>query len=432
MPPQSGHTVATKTRGKGEGSLFKDKRGLWNATIELPSRDGKRRRKTIRGKVKADVIVKLKTMQRELEERGDLPTADQTVTQWLGYWYTQIVLKEVRPKTAGSYKSAIDRHIVPVIGNTRLAKVTPTRIREVTDHIVAGGGKPSSALKVHQIMSSAFESAVREGRIPRNPCKLMAAPRKNVPQLEVLTRDEARQVIDHVAKDEAYGARWAVALLTGARRGEVLGLEVDRVSDVLDLSWQLQRVPWEHGCGVGTVRGQGRVYPCGLGRNYLCPDRHFEVPNDYEYRMLTDTIYLSRPKSKAGWRLIPLVEPLKSIIEMHLQRNPPGKHGLVFAHSGNPVDPDNDSKAWKRILEETGIKKSVPLHGLRHTAVDLLYAAGIPEDVIVQLVGHSTVSMTRAYASRDVVRLREAMTRFSGHFTQPGDARSGTPGSIAS
>jgi integrase len=164
----------------------------------------------------------------------------------------------------------------------------------------------------------------------------------------------------------------------------------------------------------------------------LCPDRHFEVPNDYEYRMLNDTIYLTRPKSKAGWRIIPLVEPLKSIIELHLERNPPGKYELVFAHSGQPVDPDNDSKAWVKILDSIGIKKHVRLHDLRHTAVDLLYAAGVPEDVIVQLVGHSTVTMTRAYASRDVTRLREAMTRFSGHVTQRDDEHLETRGSIAS
>lgn len=424
--------MATKTRGKGEGSVFKDSRGLWNGIIELPPRDGKRRRKTVRRKNKADVILALRTMQRELEERGDLPTADMSVAQWCAYWYSQIVLKEVRPKTASSYKSAIDRHIVPEIGSVRLARITPTAVRRVTDRMISAGAKPSSALKIHQVMSSAFESAVREGRISRNPCKLMAAPRKNVAQLDVLTRAEAMQVINYVAQDDEYGARWALALLTGARRGEVLGLEIDRVSDVLDLSWQLQRVPWEHGCGSPVIDGKKRTYPCMLGRNHLCPDRHFEVPNDYEYRMLTDTIYLTRPKSKAGWRIIPLVEPLKSIIDLHLERNPPGKYGLVFAHSGQPVDPDNDSKAWVKILDAIGIKKHVRLHDLRHTAVDLLYAAGVPEDVIVQLVGHSTVTMTRAYASRDVTRLREAMTRFSGHVTQRDDSHSETRGSIAS
>lgn len=383
--------MATKTRGQGEGALFKDARGLWNAVIELPPRDGKRRRKTIRHKDKPVVVARMRELQRELEERGDLPTADMTVERWFGYWYTQIVLKEVRPKTAGGYKSIIDRHIIPNIGTHRLAKLSPTSIRTVTDSIVRNGGAHSSALKAHQVMSSAFEAAVREGRMSRNPCKQMAAPRKNVAKLEALNVEEAMRLLHHVESDEQYGARWAMALLTGARRGELLGLEWDRVTDVIDLSWQLQRLSL----------GQ-------LGEPV--------VPNDYEFRHLYGGLYLTRPKSRAGWRVIPLVEPLKSILEKHRYMNPPGKYGLVFTRSGRPVDPDYDSKLWIKELEASGIQKKVRLHDLRHSAVDLLYSAGVPEQVIIQLVGHSTVSMTRAYASRDVTRLRQAMEMFGAQF----------------
>lgn len=394
--------MATKTRGKGEGSLFKDARGLWNAIIELPPRDGKRRRKTIRGKVKADVIAKLKTMQRELEERGDLPTHDMTVERWFGYWYTQVVQKETRPKTAAGYRSIITKHIVPEIGQVKLTKVTPAAIRRVTTRITDAGGAHSSALKAFQVMSSSFETAVREGRISRNPCKQMAAPRRNVAQLEALDLDEARRVINHVSYDDEYGARWAMALLTGARRGELLGLEWERVTDVIDLSWQLQRL------SLGDV-GQP------------------VVPNDYEHRHLYGGLYLTRPKSRAGWRVIPLVEPLKSILARHRELNPPGKYGLVFTRNARPVDPDYDSKLWIRTLAESGIDKKVRLHDLRHSAVDLLYSAGVPEQVIVQLVGHSTVSMTRAYASRDVVRLRQAMEQFGAQFTLRDGGDEGTP-----
>lgn len=383
--------MATKTRGKGEGGLYKDKRGLWNAVIELPPRDGKRRRKTIRHKDKPVVVARMRELQRELEERGDLPTADMTVERWFTYWYTQIVLKEVRPKTAGGYKSIIDRHIIPNIGTHRLAKLSPTSIRTVTDSIVRNGGAHSSALKAHQVMSSAFEAAVREGRMSRNPCKQMAAPRKNVAKLEALNVEEAVRLLRHVEDDDQYGARWAMALLTGARRGELLGLEWDRVTDVIDLSWQLQRL--SHG-----------------------PIGEPIVPNDYEYRHLYGGLYLTRPKSRAGWRVIPLVEPLKGIIERHYEQNPPGKYGLVFTRSGRPVDPDYDSKLWIKVLAASGIDKKVRLHDLRHSAVDLLYSAGVPEQVIIQLVGHSTVSMTRAYASRDVTRLRQAMEMFGAQF----------------
>ena len=399
--------MATKTRGQGEGGLYKDGRGLWNAVIELPPRDGKRRRKTIRNKDKSVVVSRMRDLQRELEERGDLPTADMTVEKWMAFWFSQIVVKEVRPKTAGSYRSMIDRHIVPNIGKHRLAKLTPTSVRTVTDSIVRNGGAHSSALKAHQVMSSSFEAAVREGRMSRNPCKQMSAPRKNVAKLEALNLTEARRILVHVQGDEQYGARWAMALLTGARRGELLGLEWDRVTDVIDLSWQLQRL------SVGTRSNSGQI-----GEPV--------VPNDYEYRHLYGGYYLTRPKSKAGWRIIPLVEPLRSILDKHRELNPPGKYGLVFTREGRPVDPDYDSKLWIKELEASGIEKKVRLHDLRHSAVDLLYSAGVPEQVIVQLVGHSQVSMTRAYASRDVDRLRQAMELFGAQFSLQAGEPAGT------
>jgi integrase len=396
--------MATKTRGKGEGSVFLDSRGLWNAVLELPPVDGKRRRKVLRGKNKDALMKRFRIEERELAERGDLPTSDQTVAQWMRYWFESIAVKDVRPKTAASWRGFVFNHIIPTIGTVRLSRLSAKHVREVTDRIVASGLKESTALTAHRIMSVSFEWAVRENRIARNPAKLVPAPRKNIPALEVLSREEAYDVFQHVLKDKEYGVRWAIALLTGARRGEVIGLEADRVTDVLDLSWQLQRLSWQHGCDPA----------CGRYRAAQCPAKRLQVPADYEYRPVSGGLYLTRPKSRAGWRIIPLVEPLRGLLQAHMQANPPGEAGLIFTIGGKAIDPDRDSDLWRAVLADAGIKKRVRLHDLRHTAVDMLYLAGVPEDLIVQIVGHSSRAMTRAYASRgNIVRLTEAMTQMS-------------------
>jgi integrase len=338
--------MATKTRGKGEGSIFLDSRGLWNAVLELPPVDGKRRRKVLRGKDKKALMARFRAETKNLEERGDLPTTDQTVAQWMTYWFERIAVNDVRPKTAASWRGFTYNHIIPTIGTVRLSRLNAGHVREVTDRMVASGLKESTALTAHRIMSVSFEWAVRENRIARNPAKLVPAPRKNIPALEVLSREEAYDVLQHVMQDKEYGVRWAIALLTGARRGEVIGLEADRVTDVLDLSWQLQR--------------------------------------------------------------------------------PPGEAGLIFTIGGKAIDPDRDSDLWRAVLADAGIKKRVRLHDLRHTAVDMLYLAGVPEDLIVQIVGHSSRAMTRAYASRgNIVRLTEAMTQMSELVTKRGPAHLG-------
>lgn len=392
-------TNGSTMRGKGEGSVFKDSRGLWNGVIELPPLNGQRRRKTIRKKNKKELLEALAEAKSELRRLGDLPTKNQTVEQWFQYWLKQVA-KEVRPNTFDGYQRTVNNHIIPAIGSVKLDKLTAAHIRRVHDGILAKGLSSTTALLAHRTMSVSFKIAMREGRIGRNPAKLVSAPRKATVTLEPLDLPEAIQFLAHVSRDEEMGARWATTLLTAARRGEVLGLERDRITDVLDLSWQLLRLK--------KTDTDGK------------PD----VPADYEYRHLTGGLYLTRPKSSKSWRIIPLIDPLKSILEQHIERTPENEWGLVFTKNGRPISPDADTKAWRKTLLEAGINKNARLHDGRHTAVDLLYAAGVPEDLIQEIVGHSDRATTQGYKSlRNRERLMGAMVQFSALFTQPETSR---------
>lgn len=375
------------TRGKGEGSIFKDARGLWTAVVELPSHDGNRRRKVIRSKDKRVVVSKLGELKRDLEKLGDLPTTSITVGQWMDYWFENIASKRIRPNTASGYRSVISKQIISEIGSIRLDKLQPSHVRRVHDRITSTQKDPANpekgflsstyALNAHRVMAKAFSDAEREGRMTRNPAKLTDAPRKSRPMLQSLSVDEAIEVIGMVVKAFEPGkeydsepARWATYLLTGARRGEILGLELDRLGETVDLSWQLQRIT-----------------------------NISKAPTDYEYRPIINGMYWTRPKSQAGWRVIPLVEPLKTILGTHIKNSGENLHGLLFTNErGLPIDPDTETKRWPEALQESGItSKKIRLHDLRHTTIDLLYEAGVPEDVIMEIVGHSTRIITRGY-----------------------------------
>lgn len=368
-------------RGKGEGSIFKDSRGLWTATIELPPRDGQRRRKTIRSKDKATVIKKLATLRAELKNNHDLPTASETVEHWFGYWLTKVAPNSVRPKTLKNWAGLTKNWILPAIGKVKLEHLSTTHIRKVTER-VAEDRAPATALLVHRILSTSLADAVSENRISINPAKRIRPPKKGTTNLDVLTTAEVRQIRE-LFQDSPEQYLWLTFLYTGARRGEVLGLEWDRIGDVIDFSWQLQ--------------------------SYTKDD--FAPAADYEYRQLTDTLYLTRPKSRAGIRIIPLVEPLKGYLTRWKLETGTNPHGLVFARpNGKPFYPDVVSKWWPRVLEAAGIHKKVRLHDLRHTAIDLAYEAKTPEHLIPQLFGHSTRAQSREYLSgQNMPQLVEAM-----------------------
>lgn len=388
-------------RGKGEGSVYKRASdGMWCTSIELPvGLDGKRRRKVICRKNKPDVVAELRKIQAELSKRGDLPTNSITLAKWAAHWLDKIAPKEIKPRTLAGYRTVIDGYIIPLLGKKMLGKLSAQDVRRLHDTMASTPKDPklrdgrdlpegtamlssTYTLLAHNALSVMLGAAMREGKIPANPCDMVSRPRKRVTEQQALTLQQSMDLLLFLGSRKDL-ALWATYLLTGARRGEIIGLEADRVTDVLDLSWQLQRIT--------NIK---------------------DVPDDFEYRQVKSTLYLTRPKSSSGWRIIPLVEPLKSILALHMQDV--HEDGLVFHEDGRPWDPDRVTKAWKQLMRDAELPEDVVLHGARHTTVDLLYAAKVPEDLIQQIVGHSTRAMTRLYKTRmDTTRAREGMESLS-------------------
>lgn len=420
-------------RGKTQGSIYqRASDGLWVGSVDLPIRDGKRRRKVVtvnphypkeltEKQARIAILAKLNAVKAEKEKTGDLPTASQTLGQWLNTWYADIAVKKIRPKTARTYRSLLENHIIPTIGATRLDQLTPAHIRRVETSILGKGLSPTTAMQAHTIIRVALKYAEQEGRVSRNVAKLTDAPRKARPTLAVLTSADARAILQTVASDRL-GSRWAAALLTGARQGELLGLELDRVTDFLDLSWQLQRLSWEHGCRP----------LCGAKRPSECPARTITHPHDYEARHLTGGLWLTRPKSAAGTRMFPLVEPLRTIIERRIAAaaTEPNPFGLLWTSDlkkvsghdvyrpsldGSPIDPSTDNHAWHAVLDRAAVSQ-VRLHDARHTTASLLLDAGVREEIIMKLLGHSTNVVTRSYQNVDRRQLEAAATALSNTF----------------
>lgn len=444
-------------RTRGMGSVFQDKRGLWTGRVELPANPvtGARRRVTLRRKDQAELVRELRKLQNSLAEHGDLPTASTTLTKYMTYWLERV--NRSRPRTRAGYRSKIEQYIVPAIGKIRLSQLTPADVRKLETYIIQTKGLSStSALQAYQILAKALKDAQREGRVTRNVARLVDPPVKAVTNLIVLSGPEATTVLRSIAETRL-GSRIANALLTGMRQGEALGMELNRTdfrTNLIDLSWQLQRVSWRHGdncpiVGVYKEEKSGKEQPlhqCGQKRGTDCLSRKLDASADWEHRHLTGGLYLSRPKSKAGWRQIPMVEPLRSILERRaaLAESEPNPHGLMWTSDpkltkhtreilpldGSPIDPSRDSAAWHDALEAAGVP-DMRLHDARSTAVTLLYDLEIPETVIQDIVGQSAVAATRGYRFKNKAPLFAALEKLSsslslGELANLGSAGEGT------
>ena len=422
--------TAKKTRrASGDGGLFySPSAGLWTAKVELPPdpETGARRPKVIRRKLKEDARDELDEVQARIRAGIDV-SKDPTVESWMWHWYENV--DDSRPTTRALSRSKIVQYIVPVLGTVKLSELRPYHLGELHAFVRGKGLSPTTARAAHAITQSALASAVANRLILSNPAQQAKKPKQKRVVQSSLDVEQSRRLLRAVAPDRL-AARYAMALLTGARQGEVLGLELDRINwatGEIDLAWQLQRLLWSHGCR----QFQRDPIRCGKTRGVNCPDRFLDMREHHEYRHISGGLWWGRPKSAAGERTIPLEEPLRTVLALRVDAaaGEPNPHGLVFTApgkrvrnttriaplDGRPIDPSNDNAAWHAALALAGLPP-VKLHSARHSTVSVLNAIGVPESVIIQIVGHSSVIQARAYDRRDAGPARAALAQVGGLF----------------
>jgi integrase len=388
-------------------------KGAWVAIIELPGgATGERRRKTIVRAKRADVLRELNSARDKLERVGDLPTSSPTVDKWLDIWWERYSGR-LKMGSRPSYRKAIENYLRPSLGRYRLDRLGAEQIMEMHRFVQQTKGLSSTtALGAHRVLSVILRDAEREGKIPRNPCSLVDAPKKAVHKVEYLNSAQARDLL--ASLDPGDGtvpvelANRAIALLIGPRPSERLGItreSFDLDTGRITISWQLQRLHFEHGCGEKA----GDRWPCGRRKGGYCPSKRLDIPDDQEARQVYGGLYLTRPKSKAGWREYQMPTLLTEILKAYLDTHEPGMSGLILTRpDGRPIDHRDDLKDWGAELAALGLP-DVDMHSARHTCNTILTELGYPVDVRQKILGHASRAVNeQVYTHTSDVRVSEA------------------------
>ncbi|MBN9607806.1 MAG: hypothetical protein BGO26_10075 [Actinobacteria bacterium 69-20] len=400
-------------RGKGEGSIYQIADGRWRASIEAGyTRTGTRRRIVITRDTKTAVQVEMKARLRQIAESG-IPapgSSGATVKAYADDWLARRVASK-RPKTMERDTGVITGWVVPTIGHKRLGSLTPADVRAVHRAILKAGRSPASAVRAHTAMKKMLRDAIVDG-YPVPPRVLLVAPPPSA--ITDRTGPTAAQALALLttAENDPDLSRWAAALLQGMRQGECLGLTwgaVDLDRGIIDVSWQLQALPYEHGCG-GT---------CGRGRAGNCPQRRFRIPIGYEVRRMRGQMCLVRPKTARGQRLIPLVPWMANALKRHGDEMGMDTDTLVWPGAdGNPRQRRDDLAAWHDLQARADVAhpsgRPFHVHEARHATATLLMEAGVPESVRIAILGHSQAAVTRAYEHVDPAQARAALEQVAG------------------
>ncbi|HXH21274.1 MAG TPA: site-specific integrase [Dehalococcoidia bacterium] len=237
-------TPIRKRRGHNEGSIYRRKDGRWTAVLTIEG--GKR--KYYYGRTRAEVQAKLASAAAGLNT-GLTPPASERLTlgQFLNGWLSDTVKPSVRPSTFRGYESKVRIHILPSLGKQPLAKLTPQKLEAFFNQKRMAGLAPQTVQHLRAIVRAALNDAVKWGLVGRNVAILVDGPRVPHRDIQPLSPDEARQLLEAVATHRL-GALFSVAQAVGLRQGEALGLrwdDIDLDAGTLTVRKALQRIDGE-------------------------------------------------------------------------------------------------------------------------------------------------------------------------------------------
>lgn len=388
----------------GDGSIYKRKDGVWIYAVEIPTADGKRRRKTVSSRSKAKVVQRKRDLLRDIES-GKLATAPSTTVKvYLDHWLKTIRGPHIRPKTRAWYRQAIDLHIVPYIGSQRLDKLTPEHVRTMV-RAVTEKASTASAQQAHTTLKSALKDAEQEGIVARNVAAMVRRPQHAAKVRREFTFEQAREIMRVAMElpDQIWAARVVLAFLTGARPGELLGLRWDYVdfdAGEIEIAWQLQEMPMKHGCD-GT---------CGRKRPGYCPQAAYDVQPGTVYEPAYRSLAFTPVKTKAGNRVVPMLPVVAETLKLMRANDSENPYNLVFhLPDGKPYRPHDDTEMWKALLKIAGLPQDSVGYQSRHTAATIMRRAGTDESLRMAIMGHSSVVAHHGYLHADHQEKRHAL-----------------------
>jgi integrase len=249
----------SKKRGNGEGSIYRRKDGRWVGQYTIYTATGPKYR-YLYGKTRAAVAEKLTKAMADRNGGLIFDAGNLTVGEYLDSWLSDSVRGTVRPSTFERHEGIIRLHIKPSLGRVGLKKLTPAHVRGLHREKLDACLAPATVRKIHSTLHKALSQAVSDGIVPRNAADVKA-PRPTPEEMRPLSETEVRTFLD-VAREsgDRFEALYVLAITTGLRRGELLGLRWDDVTmerSTLRVGRALVREGGRHTLGETKTRRDG-------------------------------------------------------------------------------------------------------------------------------------------------------------------------------
>lgn len=295
----------------------------------------------IYGKTAREVTRKLMQMERKKTEGGSFK---EIADEW---WDMEV--ESLSPSTIRGYHAATKR-AKEYFGEDPITEITTADITRYL-HELKRKGYAKKTVKNHKIIvNRIFHYAVVEGLLTVNPAAEAELPRNlSENKRRAATPSDEERIA--AAKDTNNDA-WllpVIALYTGMRKGEILGLKVKDIDLDKDL-----------------IKVERSLWYASAGRSLL-----------------------KEPKTEAGKRSIPILAPLKPHLRERL-KNASQEHFIIGGDK--PISEKRYRVLWEKFKRESGC--TCTIHQLRKSFATMAVSSNVPPDVLQSIIGHADISTT--------------------------------------
>jgi integrase len=364
-----------------QGSIKKyvGKRGVtWRAVVDIGTHPmtGKRIQRRVSAKTRRQCEEAVATLIVDAKNRLVAHDGTMSVAAFAARWL-EGKRGHVRPSTLRRYDDLLRLHVLPSIGTLKLRDLGPLQIQRLHSSWSTGGLSPTSAYHAHYIVHGLFEQAVQWRLLVTNPCKLVKPPRRGKAEIKTWSTDEVARVLE-AAHGTDIEALCTLAISTGMRRGEILGLKWDDI----DLERRELSVRRTLSRGGGNHAELGSPKTAASRRSIALPS--IAVKSLERHRREQET---KRQSAASAWH----------------------RDGFVFTDDiGRPMHPNTLRRRFDVLIHTADVPR-IRIHDLRHTNATLLLAKDVHPKVVQERLGHSAIGMTLDLYSHTVPHMqREA------------------------
>lgn len=367
----------------------------WEFYYYIRDENGKRIQKRKGGfETKEEAAKELEICKAKVKLGMTISVARITVADFLEQWFSQHK-RTLEPNSINGYYIDINHHIIPAIGNLKLANLKPSAIEEFYYDLMEEKNLSAKTVRyVHNVLKVALNTAVDDKLIAENPCIKVKLPKSKPYKATLLSVEQIQKLFEYL-KNNRYEVEIKLACLHGLRRGEVLGL---KFSDI------------------------------DFEKHTMTINRQVTIIRTYDEQKEKETSYygLKSLKTEKSNRVLEMSEETERLIRLkkiwcdgqkkRLEDMYENNDLICCNEDGTILSPQTLYHAFKRILKACDLP-DMRFHDLRHSYATLCVDLNIPIKVISQALGHSSTAVTAEVYADSISAKKELAERISNAIT---------------